>query len=97
MVAYCCGLAALSSSENGLDLLLSGCLQEDAGINFVNHLDLKELIQKPNEAELSSMSLYHHKIQFSLWQKAKLIIKRIKTINSEKQKLQNSITELELV
>jgi hypothetical protein len=90
-------LAALSSSENGLDLLLSGCLQEDAGINFVNHLDLKELIQKPNEAELSSMSLYHHKIQFSLWQKAKLIIKRIKTINSEKQKLQNSITELELV
>ena len=90
-------LAALSSSENGLDLLLSRCLQEDAGINFVNHLDLKELIQKPNEAELSSMSLYHHKIQFSLWQKAKLIIKRIKTINSEKQKLQNSITELELV
>ncbi|MBU6195992.1 MAG: hypothetical protein KGO93_00310 [Cyanobacteria bacterium REEB446] len=90
-------LAALSSSENGLDLLLSRCLQEDAGINFVNHLDLKELIQKPNEAELSSMSLYRHKIQFSLWQKAKLIIKRIKTINSEKQKLQNSITALELV
>jgi hypothetical protein len=90
-------LAALSSSEHGLDLLLSRCLQEDAGINFVNHLDLKELIQQSHEAELSSMSLYRHKIQFSLWQKAKLIIQRIKTINSEKQKLQNSIAELELV
>jgi hypothetical protein len=90
-------LAALSSSEHGLDLLLSRCLQEDAGINFVNHLDLKELIQQSHEAELSSISLYRHKIQFSLWQKAKLIIQRIKTINSEKQKLQNSIAELELV
>jgi hypothetical protein len=90
-------LAALSSSEHGLDLLLSRCLQEDAGINFVNHLDLKELIQNPNEAELNSMSLYRHKIQFSLWQKAKLLIKRIKSINGKKQKLQNSITELELV
>ena len=90
-------LAALSSSENGLDLLLSRCLQEDTGINFVNHLDLKELIQQPHEAELSSMSLYRHKIQFSLWQKAKLIIKRIKSINSKKQKLQNSIAALELV
>ena len=90
-------LAALSSSENGLDLLLSQCLQEDTGINFMNHLDLKELIQQPHEVEPSSMSLYHHKIQFSLWQKAKLIIKRIKSINSKKQKLQNSITALELV
>ena len=59
-------LAALSSSEHGLDLLLSRCLQEDAGINFVNHLDLKELIQNPNEAELSSMSLYRHKIQLHM-------------------------------
>ena len=90
-------LAALSPSEDGLDLLLSRCLQEDAGINFMNHLDLKELIQNPNEAELNSMSLYRHKIQFSLWQKAKLLIKRIKSINGKKQKLQNSIEALELV
>lgn len=90
-------LAALSSSENGLDLLLSLSLQEDRGINFVNHLDLKELIQQSHEAELSSMSLYRHKIQFSLWQKAKSIIKRSKCIDNKKQKLQNSISELELV
>ncbi|MFM7458800.1 MAG: hypothetical protein ACKO3R_09125 [bacterium] len=90
-------LAALSSSENGLDLLLSRCLQEDRGINFVNHLDLKELIQQSHAAEPSSMSLYRHKIQFSLWQKAKSIIKRSKCINNKKQKLQNSIAELELV
>jgi hypothetical protein len=38
-----------------------------------------------------------HKIQSSLWQNAKLIIKRIKILNGEKQKLQNSIAELELV
>jgi hypothetical protein len=90
-------LAALSSSESGLDLLLSQCLQENTGIHLTHDLDLQKLIQKPNKAELNSNNLYRHKIQFFLWQKAKLIIKRIKTAYGEKQKLQNSISELELV
>jgi hypothetical protein len=45
----------------------------------------------------SAISNTRHKTQFSLWQNAKLIIKRIKMVNGEKQKLQNSIAELELV
>ena len=45
----------------------------------------------------SAISSTRREIQFSLWQNAKLIIKRIKIINGEKQKLQNSIKELELV
>jgi hypothetical protein len=90
-------LAVLSCSEIGLDLVLSLFKEEDTMINLANKMDLKELIQKLSKAELSSMILYRHKIQFSLWQNAKLIIKRIKIVNSEKQKLQNSIAELELV
>lgn len=82
-------LAALSSSESGLDLVLETTAQD--AISRLRTTNDHSVLRVQEDTRS------RHEIQFSLWQKAKLIIKRIKTINSEKQKLQNSILELELV
>jgi hypothetical protein len=82
-------LAALSSSESGLDLVLETTVQH--AISRLRTTNDHSVLQVQEDTR------NRHEIQCSLWQKAKLIIKRIKTIDSKKQKLQNSILELELV
>lgn len=90
-------LAALSSSKDGINLLLSIINDDDLKNNFAQNINFEELLdssinsKSQSQSEIKAVDYFKHNIQFQLWKKAKSVLNRYHQANSSVSELDKAL------